>query len=127
MQTSLFLARFLGPILLVLGISYALNRKSYTVMGAEFIASRSLVYLAGALALAGGLAIVLNHNIWTADWRIIITLLGWTATLAGVSRLMFPDSVRRIGGKFTTEKPITVTGGVTIVLGAILCFAGYLR
>ena len=128
MQTSIFLARLLGPILLVLGLSLAINRKSYTVMSAEFVASRPLVYIAGAGALAIGLSIVLNHNVWAADWRIIITLLGWMATLAGISRLMFPDSVRRMGADmFKSERPITVSSIVAIVLGAILCLAGYLH
>lgn len=128
MQTSIFLARLLGPILVVLGLSLLINRHTYTVMAAEFVASRPLVYLAGTAALTAGLSVVLNHNVWAPDWRIIITLLGWTATLAGIARLMFPDSVRRIGGDmFRSEKPITVTGIACIVLGAILCVVGYLH
>ncbi|HWB46791.1 MAG TPA: hypothetical protein VG900_15240 [Hyphomicrobiaceae bacterium] len=127
MQTSYFLARLLGPLLLVLGASMAFNAKVYTDMANEFIASRALVYLAGAAALTAGLSIVLSHNVWTADWRLIITLLGWIATLAGISRLLFPDMVRSVGrGMFTSEKPVFITGIVWAVLGAILCFAGYL-
>src|SRR5262245_29831864 len=128
MYTSNFLARLLGPILLVLGISLALNRKAYTEMAKEFVASRSLVYLAGTAALTAGLALVLNHNVWVADWRLIITLMGWLATLAGISRLLLPDTVQRVGrGVFASERPIATTGLVWIVLGAILTYAGYLR
>src|SRR5262245_42971060 len=126
MYTSNFLARLLGPILVVLGISLALNCKAYTEMSREFVASRSLVYLAGTAALTAGLAVVLNHNVWAADWRVIITLLGWIATLAGISRLLLPDWVQRVGrGAFTTERPIAVTGVVWIALGGLLCFFGY--
>ena len=128
MQTSNFLARLLGPILLVLGFSLALNRKAYTEMSREFVASRSLVYLAGTAALTAGLAILLNHNVWTADWRLLITLMGWIATLGGISRLLLPDWVRRVGpGMLASERPIAITGLVWIVLGAILCWASYLR
>ena len=49
MQTSNFLAGLLGLILL--GLSLALNRKAYTQMTRELVASRSLVYLAGTAAL----------------------------------------------------------------------------
>ena len=126
MNSSNFLARLLGPMLLVIGLSMAVNRKTYTAMATEFLASRSLVYLAGVFALTGGLAIVLNHNVWAADWRIIITLLGWISTLAGVVRLLLPDLVQRLGrGMLKTEQPILWAGIVWIVLGAILCFAGY--
>jgi hypothetical protein len=128
MQTSHFLARLLGPILVVLGASLAINARTYTGMATEFVASRSLVYLAGAAALTAGLSIVLNHNVWAVDWRIIITLLGWIATLAGVVRLLFPDMVRTVGrSMFASERPILISGIAWIALGAILCFAGYLR
>ena len=33
-----------------------------------------------------GLAIVLVHNVWTFDWRVIITILGWLAVLGGIFR-----------------------------------------
>ena len=126
--TSVFLARLLGPILLVFGLAFVVNRKGYTAMAAEFVASRALVYLAGAAALTLGLSIVLTHNIWTADWRVIITLIGWVSLAAGVVRVLFPDSVKRIGGDmFVSETPVFVSGIVFAVLGAALCYAGYLR
>jgi len=128
MQTSIFLARLMGPVMLVIGLSLVVNAKTYTQMSAEFVASRPLVYLAGAFALTLGVSLLLNHNVWSADWRIIITLFGWFATINGILRLMFPDWVRRIGpDTFKTEKPILVSGIVAAILGAILCFAGYLR
>ncbi|MBN8919509.1 MAG: hypothetical protein J0H62_02150 [Rhizobiales bacterium] len=128
MQTSNFLARLIGPIWLILGISLAVHRKAYTEMSAEFVASRPLVFLAGAMALALGLSIILNHNVWSADWRIIITLFGWLALLAGVLRVLVPDMVRRVGaGMFRSEQPILITGIVWALLGAILCFYGYVQ
>ena len=43
----------------------------------EFLNSHALIYLAGIITLTAGLAIVLTHNVWAADWRILITVLGW--------------------------------------------------
>ena len=128
MHTSIFLASLLGPLLLVIGVSVLVNRQSYTIMAAEFVASRPLLYIAGVAALLGGWTVVLTHNVWTADWRIIITLLGWIATFAGVYRLMFPDSVRRIGSAmFKSEKTMMLSGIAFVVLGAILCLSGFLH
>ncbi|MGE3066773.1 MAG: hypothetical protein AB7K67_14375 [Hyphomicrobiaceae bacterium] len=128
MNTSQFLARLIGPVMFVLGASMVINARIYTEMAAEFVASRALVYLAGAIALTAGLSIVLNHNVWVADWRILITLLGWLATIAGIFRLLFPDTVRSMGRTmFTSEKPVFITGIVWIALGAILAIAGYLH
>jgi uncharacterized membrane protein len=128
MSASTFLARLIGPVWAVLGVSLVINAKAYTEMSREFVANRALVYLAGAFALTGGLAIVLTHNVWVADWRIIITLFGWVATLAGVSRLLFPDVVRRLGPSLlASQKPILFTGIVWVVLGAVLIVFGYFR
>jgi hypothetical protein len=128
MQASHFLARLIGPIWIVLGASLVINANAYTAMAQEFVASRSLVYLAGTFALTGGVAIVLTHNVWAADWRIIITLFGWIATLAGVTRLLFPDHVRRLGrSMLASERPILITGIVWVILGAVLSFFGYFR
>jgi uncharacterized membrane protein len=126
MQTSIFLARLMGPVMFLIGLSLAINSELYTEMSAEFVASRPLVYLAGAIALTLGVSLLLNHNVWAADWRIIITLFGWFATINGVLRLMLPDWVRRIGpNAFKTEKPVFVSGIVAAILSAILCIAGY--
>ena len=128
MQTSIFLAKLLGPIWLVLGIALATHRATYAAMAVEWVESRPLVYLAGVVALAIGLALVLTHNVWVADWRVIITLFGWMATLAGVVRLMFPMGVERAGRTMLkTETPILITGIVWMALGAVLCIVGYFR
>ena len=67
MQTSLFLARLIGPTLLIIGISILLNREAFRTMAGEFIASRALIYVAGVLAFMPALALVLAHNIWVAS------------------------------------------------------------
>ena len=63
METSLFLARLIGPIFIIIGIGLLLNRDMYRTAAEEVFKSRALFYVFGALALAGGLAIVLNHNV----------------------------------------------------------------
>ncbi len=76
MQTSLFLARLIGPVALAIGLSILINAGAYRLLADEFMRSRALMYLSGLLTLVAGLAIVLTHNVWVADWRAIITVLG---------------------------------------------------
>ena len=128
MATSVFLAKLIGPVLLVIGIGMLINQAGYRAMAEEFLRSRALIYIAGLLALVPGFAIVLSHNVWAADWRIIITLLGWLATIGGVFRILFPQQVTRIGSAMLARTQYMPVGGAAvIVLGAILCFYGYLR
>jgi hypothetical protein len=128
MQTSLYLAKLIGPMLLVIGIGMLINRDGYRDMAREFLGSRALIYLAGIFAFVPGLAMVLAHNIWVADWRIVITILGWLALVGGAFRILFPQEVTRIGTRVIANPSTMLIGGVvTLALGAILSFYGYAR
>jgi hypothetical protein len=126
MDASIFLAQLLGPFFLVTGIGMAASPESYRTMATEFLASRALIYLAGLLAFLPGLAIVLTHNVWAADWRIIITVLGWLGLIGGAFRLLFPMQVRLIGEAMLRQPEWLRGGGVgAAILGAILGYFGY--
>jgi hypothetical protein len=128
MQTSLYLAKLIGPTLVVIGIGMLINRDGYRDMAREFLGSRALIYIAGILAFIPGLAMVLAHNVWAADWRIVITILGWLALIGGAFRILFPQEVTRIGTRAIKNPNTMLIGGVvTLALGAILCFFGYAR
>jgi hypothetical protein len=128
MQTSIFLARLIGPLLLVMGVGMLANREGYRGMAEEFLASRALIYVAGLLAFVPGLAIVLVHNVWAFDWRVIITLLGWLSLIGGIFRLLAPQQVTAVGSAMLA-RPKYLTGGgiVVLALGAVLSLFGYLH
>ena len=128
MQTSLYLAKLIGPTLIVIGIGMLINRDGYRDMAREFLGSRALIYLAGLFAFVPGLAVVLAHNVWAADWRVIITILGWLALIGGTFRILFPQEVTRIGTRVIANPSTMLIGGVvTLALGALLSFYGYAR
>jgi hypothetical protein len=128
MQTSIFLAKLIGPILLVAGVAMLVNRKELDALAQEFLRSRALLVLFGFIDLAAGLAIVLTHNVWVADWRLIITLLGWLLLVRGAVRMLVPDQVRAFGATFLRNANV-VTGSlaVTTALGLVLSYFGYVR
>jgi hypothetical protein len=128
MQTSVFLAQLIGPLLLVMGVGMAANADSYRTMAQEFLASRALIYIAGLLAFVPGLAIVLVHNVWVFDWRVIITLLGWLAVIGGIFRLVAPAQVQAMGSAMLARRGWLTGGGIAVAaLGAVLTVLGYLQ
>lgn len=128
MQTSIYLARLIGPMLLVIGVGMLINRDGYRSMAREFLGSRALIYIAGLLAFLPGLALVLAHNVWVADWRVIVTVLGWLAVIGGTFRILFPQEVTRIGTRAIAYPNTLLIGGVaTLILGAFLSYCGYMR
>lgn len=126
MQTSVFLAQLIGPVMLVAALGLLINRDGYRAMALSFLESAPLIYITGVLAMTAGIAIVLNHNVWTADWRVIITLFGWMATIGGVVRILFFGIVDKVGTAMLEKPWVSVAGGVVwLAIAAVLCFFGY--
>lgn len=126
MQTSIFLAQLIGPLFLVVGLGMVANGAGYRTMAEEFLASPALIYIAGLLAFVPGLAIVLLHNVWAFDWRLIITLLGWLSLIGGIFRLLLPRQVTAVGTAMLAQGNYLTGGGIAVLaLGAILTVMGY--
>jgi hypothetical protein len=127
METSLFLAQLIGPTAIVIGAGILMSPRDYRLVGEQFLASRALIYVAGLLAFVPGWAIVLSHNVWALDWRLIITLFGWLATLGGAFRILFPRQVVAIGSRMLARENYLRGGGIAVVtLGAVLTYFGFL-
>jgi hypothetical protein len=126
MQTSIFLARLLGPLLLLVGAGIVLNPKSFRTIAGEVVRSVTLVYLFGFMDLAAGLAIILTHNVWLASWRVLITLIGWLLLIRGAVRIVAPEIVMGYAAKVIRNKQVIPSAGAVVgVLGLVLCYFGY--
>lgn len=127
MQTSLFIAKLIGPIVVVAGLTALLNPQAMREMAKEFLASRALLFIGGVMALLAGLAVVNTHNRWVADWPVIITLFGWLSIVGGILRIGFPAFTKSTGEKMMgNESALRVIGGVQLLIGAFLSYKGYL-
>jgi len=126
MQTSIFLAKLIGPVMVLVGVSLLANETAFRKMTQEFLRSAALMFLSGMIILPAGLAVVLNHNVWVMDWRVIITLLGWLAVISGAIRVFAPDRLTKFGKKAMANKEIvTAAALIWIVIGAVLCYCGF--
>ena len=128
MDAATFIARIIGPFFVVAGIGMLFNQASYTAMIAEFVHSNALIYISGLLSLPAGLAIVNVHRAWTADWRVVITILGWLMVIGGVMRIVLPRLITSIGTPvYSGTATIVVFAVVALVLGGFLSFQGYFQ
>ena len=128
MQTSIFIAKLIGPILLVAGVAMLINRKQLDALAQEVLRSHVLLLLLGLIDLAAGLAIVLTHNVWVADWRLIITLLGWLLIVRGTVRCLIPEQVKPFAAKvLKNANAVTASLAAVAGLGLVLSYFGYAR
>jgi hypothetical protein len=125
-KTSHYIAKLMGPVLLAMGASMLLDGPIYHRMIDQYLSSYAFIYLSGLLALPLGIAILLAHNVWAPDWRILITLFGWLAMVGGVFRIVYPQLVQRIGGAIAHLSAVPAAGGLLmLVLGGVLSYFGY--
>ena len=126
MSTSVFIARLIGPVMLVIGLAVLTNQSAFRAMAEEFLASRALIFLSGLLIMPVGLAIVLTHNIWAADGRVMITLFGWLNVIGGAVRLFAPAYVIQTS-RVMLKRPhfIPIAAAIWVVAGSLFCLFGF--
>jgi hypothetical protein len=128
MESSIVLARIIGPLLIIVSVSILLNVKTYQRMYTEYIKSPALMYLAGTYALLLGLLMIQFHNLWIKGWPVIITILAWLSVTKGVAILLFPNGITRLSKPYTSSRtPLTVNAAVILILGLVLGYVGYVR
>jgi hypothetical protein len=126
MDRSLFLARLMGPTFVAIALGMLINLGMYESMIAEALHTGILFYLSGLLSLLAGLAIVNLHNTWCADWRVIITILGWLMTIGGIIRIVVPQVAIAVGSTIYNGRGPTIVVALLVgTLGAFLSFKGY--
>jgi len=126
MTPSTYIARILGPVLVIIGLGLLLEGEMFRAMAGEFLKSAALIYFSGLITLAVGLAILNVHHVWTRDWRSVITVFGWLAVIGGIFRILAPTLVQRMGDSFIAHQRWPIMGAImTLALGAFLSVMGY--
>jgi hypothetical protein len=127
-RISLFLARLLGPLFVAIAIGVLVNGAVFRAIAEEGLRSHALIYLTGLFAMTAGVAILLNHNVWVGDWRVLITIFGWLAAIGGAQRIIWPQwTEAAISWFLANPTSLVVAGIIWLVIGAVLCFYGYFR
>ncbi len=125
-SAPVLIARLAGPFLVIAALGMAVNRATYAVMIAQAAGNRAIILLSGVLALVCGLAVLNVHRAWTADWRVLVTLMGWLMVIGGVIRIVLPQLTLRIATAiYSGPRPILVVAAFLFVLGLFLSFQGY--
>jgi hypothetical protein len=129
MAMAIWISKFMGPVILVLAIPMIVAPRSINEVTKSFLEDRPLVLISGVLAMTAGLSIVNSYNVWSLDWTLIVTLLGWALLIGGASRIIAPHSVgRKVGGTMTHSPKVTMIAGLFwAALGGLLTFKGYLQ
>lgn len=112
---------FVAFALVIVGASLLLRARVWIAAIAGAASHPMTPLLSGLYATLMGLFVVLCHNLWVADLRVLVTILGWMALLSGIMLLLIPEVysyvLRRIP---ITTQFIALRGFVRIVLGGAI-------
>ena len=126
METSVFIARIFGLCYLIIGIGFLFNRKAFQQVMDDFCKNAALVFYGGLLALVIGVIIILTHNVWVANWIVIITIIGWAGFIKGIWMIVFPNTVFKFMQAYQKNKNLLMIHSiVALIFGAVLTFFGF--
>jgi hypothetical protein len=122
----ILIARLIGPLFAVLGLGMLLNATFYAAAVGQGAHSPVLIAIAGMATLVAGLAILNAYRAWTADWRVLVTVIGWLFIIAGLIRLILPTLAETlVPAVYSGPAALMVAGVVVLIVGGILSFEGY--
>lgn len=126
MTNAELIAGFAGPLLIAVAAALLINRRTVAGLVTGVLNTPEFIFFSGVLTLVAGLAIVRAHNVWSAEWTVIITVIGWLCVIGGVIRIVWPERVSAARDTLLgSENTLTAWALIALLLGAFLTAKGY--
>jgi len=126
MSNAELIAGFVGPLFVAVAAALLINRRTVAGLVTGVLNSPEFIFFSGLLTLLAGLAIVRAHNVWSAEWTILVTVIGWLCVIGGIMRIIWPERVSALRNNMMRgENAVTAWALVTLLLGAFLTAKGY--
>ncbi|AAO89766.1 hypothetical protein [Coxiella burnetii] len=123
MEISVFLARVIGLYFVIISLFMLIRHKSAASMLKDFATQRGVLLLNAIITLIIGILLVVSHNLWVADWRVVITIIAWLVLIAGIVRLFTIDATKSIVKWWLKRSDrLIVAAIVYLIVGIYLLF-----
>ena len=126
METSIFLAKVIGLVSVISVLAVFAQFKTFQKSEEEAARSAVFVYVSGFLILILGVLLVVSHNVWVSDWRVVITIVSWLVLLKGLGRLFFPQAVRQLIERKKNNRWFLLGEVAMLAVGLYLLYYGFL-
>lgn len=121
-EISMFFAKLWGSFFIIFGSLFIITGQLGKTI--EMTDDKAFVISTGYITLLMGLVTVILHNVWVWDWPLVITILGWSTLLKGISKIGFPELIHKQAQRF--KKGQWISASLIILLGAWLLWMGFL-
>ncbi len=128
MDSSKFLGKVIGIYLIIVSIAMLINMHQIIHSLHGLINDAPLMLVVGFFSLIPGILMVVSHNIWQWNWRLIITIISWSTLIKGASIIMFPNALGQISQHFLQNTHTYCIEAVfDLIIGILLCYFGFKR
>lgn len=110
MDISIFLAKIVGLLLIVVATSLIINTSMYKnffkEMNKDTYKDHLQLFFMWFISFIVGMIVVLKHNLWELNWFVIITILWYLAIIKWISLIVFPNKTLSITNKLKINKKL---------------------
>jgi len=120
MDITIFFAQLWGAFFMIFGALFIITRQLGKTI--EMTDDKAFVISTGYITMIMGLVTVILHNVWVWDWPVVITILGWSTLIKGISKIGFPELIHEQAQRFKKNQWLSAI--FLIALGAWLFWMG---
>tara|TARA_Y100000310_G_C20646864_1_gene797154 strand:- start:352 stop:777 length:426 start_codon:yes stop_codon:yes gene_type:complete len=120
-EMSIFFARLWGSFFIIFGSLFIITKQLGKTI--EMTDDKAFVISTGYITLILGLVTVILHNIWVWNWTLIITILGWSTLIKGISKVGWPEQIHKQAQRFKAKQWLSAF--FIILLGAFLLWKSF--
>ncbi|MBW2989636.1 hypothetical protein KY358_04945 [Candidatus Woesearchaeota archaeon] len=121
-EIPIFLARLWGSFFIIFGLLFIITKQLGKTI--EMTDDKAFVISTGYFTMLIGLITVILHNVWTLDWTIAITILGWSTLIKGIMKIGFPEQIHKQAQRF--KKKQFVSAVFLLILGSWLFWMSFI-
>ena len=121
MDISIFFARLWGSFFVVFGLLFIITKQLGKTI--EMTDNKAFVISTGYISFLMGLVTVILHNVWTLNWKVAITILGWSTLIKGIMKIGFPEVIHKQAQRFKMKQILSAI--FMILLGAWLLWMSF--
>jgi len=124
---TIFLSRLIGLFTILVSLSMFMHKQTMVETVETLAHNRPMLLILGMIALIGGLAMVLGHNVWSGGaLPVVVTLFGWSILIRGLLLLFLPsDAMVNLFEMVRFGELFYIFAVISLVLGIYLTYGGF--
>jgi hypothetical protein len=126
MELSFVLAKVMGIVVAAFAVAGLIRPRVVSDAIRDFDHESFARLVIGCIAIGAGVMLIMVHNVWEKDFRLVITLFGWTMVVKGIGYLLMPKfMVGFTKGMLKSSGQMQLFLFACLALGAYLTYKGF--